>query len=278
MQFKKLPRLFNSYFSRRNPMHASRWVMVCLFLYCGMHVLAQEENVLPSVTFKGKLTFERKTNVHKQMDEMMKGGMGNPVMIDNMKKQIPKYKTDVFELYFTEKQSLYQPAPDGISESKMMMGNLPAERNIVYHNYENMEGVAEKKIFEKTYLLSDSLPEYQWKITEEFRKIAGFNCRRAETIIMDSIYVIAFYTDAILAPGGPEGFNGLPGMILGIVLPRLNLTYFATDYENFIPDEKIIKAPQKGEAVNAKALDEKLGSSMKNWGNFVQRILWYIRL
>lgn len=264
------------YMGLPTPSRTAGIILCCLLLCGGLNALAQQDKSLPSVALRGKLTFERKTNVHKQMDEMLKGGMGNPAMIENIKKQVPKYKTDVFELFFDEKQSLYKPAPDGISESKMMMGNLPAERNIVFHDYNNMRGVAEKRIFEKTYLIADSLPVYQWKITEEFRKIAGFNCRRAETIMMDSIYVIAFYTDAILAPGGPEGFNGLPGMILGIVMPRLNLTYFATNYENFLADEKILKAPEKGEAVNTRSLDERLRSSMKNWGNFIQRILWYI--
>jgi GLPGLI family protein len=48
--------------------------------------------------------------------------------------------------------------------------------------------------------------------------IAGFNCRRANAMIMDSIYVVAFYTDEILTTGGPESFSGLPGMILGVAL------------------------------------------------------------
>lgn len=240
--------------------------------------IAQQTKEVPSITFRGKLTFERKINMHKQMDEMMKGSSGNSAMADNFKKQIPKYKTDVFEMFFTDKESLYKPAPDGISESKMMMGNVPAERNIVYNNYETMTCVAEKKVFEKTYLVSDSIKQYQWKVTEEFRKIAGFNCRRAETIIMDSVYVIAFYTDAILAEGGPESFNGLPGMILGIVMPRLNVSYFATKIDNYLPLEKEIAAPIKGEKVTYLSLNTKLRDSMKQWGDFLQRILWYVSI
>ena len=238
---------------------------------------SQTSKETPAITFRGKLTFERKVNVHKQMDEMMKGS-GNSAMADNFKKQIPKYKTDIFELFFTEKQSLYKPAPDGITESKMMMGNMPADRNIVFADFETQKTIAEKKIFEKNYLISDSLKKYQWKITEEFRKIAGFNCRRAETIMMDSVYVIAFYTDAILAEGGPEGFNGLPGMILGIVMPRLNVTYFATKIDNYLPTEKEITPPTKGEKTNYASLDSKLRESMSKWGDFIQRILWAINI
>lgn len=252
-------------------------IIVGFLIFASNHIIAQDKNVsTPPITFKGKITFERKNNVHKQMEDMMKGNPGSNAMFDNMKKNIPKYKTDIFELYFNETQSLYKPAPNGISESKMMMGAMPAERNIVFNDYEHTKLTAEKKIFEKTYLIQDSFRKWNWKITEEFRKIAGFNCRRAETVINDSLYIIAFYTDGILAPGGPESFNGLPGMILGVVMPRLNLTYFATKIDNYLPLEKDITPPTKGDKKNTQQVLTAITESTKQWGSFAQRILWYI--
>jgi GLPGLI family protein len=209
---------------------------------------------------------------------MSKGRFGNPAMMDNLKKSIPKYKTDIFELFFNDKIAVYKPAPDGISESKMMMGNTPAERNIVYSDFEKDSSISEKKVYEKTYLIKDSLRKHEWKITEEFRKIAGYNCRRAETIIQDSIYVVAFYADGIIAPGGPEGFNGLPGMILGVVLPRLNTTYFATKIDNYLPTEKELTPPTKGDKKTNEQLGKALRENMKQWGEFLERIMWYVFL
>lgn len=232
----------------------------------------------PVVSFKGKITFERKANSHKQLDDMMKGQPGSENMLDQVKKQIPKYKVDFFELFFNQDISLYKLAKDGLTESKMMMGNQPADRNTVYRDLTKNQNIAEKFIYDKTYLIQDSIPQYQWKITEEFRKIAGYNCRRAETIIMDSIYVIAFYTDAIVTASGPESFSGLPGMILGIVMPRLNVTYFATKVDQYIPDEKGLLAPTKGEKNKNAQLDAKLRESMKQWGPWVNRILWYVNI
>jgi GLPGLI family protein len=253
-----------------------QFVLISLMLLCVGDAYTQS-STMPPIVFRGKLTFERKVNVHKQLDEMMKSS-GNMTMAETMKKQVPKYKTDMFDLFFNETQSVYKPAPDGISESKMMMGNMPADRNIVHSDFEKKQVVAEKKVYEKVYLVADSVKNYEWKITEEFRKIAGFNCRRAETIMMDSVYVIAFYTDAILANGGPEGFNGLPGMILGIVMPRLNLTYFATGIDMATPTEKDMTAPSKGEKVTYKTLESKIRESMKQWGDYLQRVLWYIQV
>lgn len=232
----------------------------------------------PPVTFKGKITFERKVNMHKQMEDMMKANAQASGMLDMMKKQMPKYKTDIFELSFNERYTLYKPAPNGITESKMMMGNAPADRNTVFSDFESDSSVSEKKIFEKTYLIRDTLKKFEWKITEEFRKIAGFNCRRAETILLDSLYVIAFYADGIITPGGPEAFNGLPGMILGVVMPRLNLTWFATSIENYLPDEKDLTAPSKGDKKTHEQISSSLTESTKQWGTFAQRILWYVFL
>lgn len=233
---------------------------------------------LPPIVFKGKLTFERKVNMHKQMEGFMKDRPEMASMMETFKKQIPKYRTDIFELTFTDKQSLYKPAPNGLMELKGMMGSFPADKNIIFNDYEKQQAIAEKDVFEKVYLLNDSLKNFKWKITEEFRKVAGFNCRRAETIILDSVYVIAFYTDQILAQGGPEGFNGLPGMILGIVMPRLNLTYFATNYENYVADEKILVPPTKGTKKKSSELEADLKENTKQWGEFANRLLWYINL
>lgn len=257
----------------------TRIIITVLVLYSGISLQAQTKSAEPpAIMFKGKITYERKLNMHKQMDGMMKDRPEMASMMENIKKQIPKYKTDIFELAFTDKESLYKPAPNGISESKNMMSNIPSEKNIVYNNYVNQTYVAEKNIFDKVYSIEDSLKTFNWKITEEFRKVAGFNCRRAETIIMDSVYVIAFYTEAILAQGGPECFSGLPGMVLGIVIPRMNITYFATQVDNYLADEKSIVAPTKGTKKSLSDLNKDIKESTKQWGDFAQRILWYINI
>lgn len=257
-------------------MKSNKIIFSLVFLLLSINSFAQTKaGDTPPLTFKGKITFERKNNVHKQMDEMGKGRGGSSNFAEQMKKQIPKYKTDIFELLFNSDVSVYKLAKDGLSETKSMMTSLPSEKNIVYKDFTTNKAVSEKFIFEKTYLVQDSIKQYNWKITEEFRKIAGYNCRRAETIIMDSVYVIAFYTDAIILPSGPESFSGLPGMILGIVMPRLNLTYFATKVDQYLPTEKELAIPTKGSKTTYAKLNEDLNQSMKQWGDFLQRILWY---
>jgi GLPGLI family protein len=244
--------------------------IIILFIFGSMLTEAQS---IPTVLHRGTIQFERKMNMYAQLDEM--GKSGNKPWLDRMREQIDKYKIDKFEMQFTKEESLYQPVKDGIMELKARWINIPSERNIVYQNYQQNKVISQKEIYDKTILINDSLPKQTWKLKEEFRNIAGYNCRRAETIIMDSIWVVAFYTDAIIAPGGPESFNGLPGMILGVVMPRLNVTYFATDVKAYTDSRREISPPTKGKTYTNQSFVEYLKGNMKQWGDWMQRVLQY---
>ncbi len=86
-------------------------------------------------------------------------------------------------------------------------------------------------MFEETFLIEDSLLKIKWKLTPDTRTIAGYECRKAVGILSDTITLFTFYTDELMITGGPEGIHGLPGMILGIGIPRLHTTWFATKVE-----------------------------------------------
>lgn len=96
----------------------------------------------------------------------------------------------------------------------------------------------QKDVFGSAFNIKDSIAKIKWRLSNENRIIAGFNCRKATGILMDSIYVFAFYTDEITIPGGPCTVNGLPGTILGMTIPRLYTSWMAT---------KIVKNDQQAE-------------------------------
>ena len=124
-----------------------------------------------------------------------------------------------------------------------------------------------KNVFEKTYLIEDSLRDAKWKITNDYREIAGFNCRRATTIIMDSVFVVAFYTDEIMISGGPESFNGLPGMIMGLVINRLHTTWYATSVNVTDVNVNNIQPPKgKAEKITMAKLTDIISKLFSNWG------------
>ncbi len=97
------------------------------------------------------------------------------------------------------------------------------------------------------------------------REIAGYTCRRANALVMDSIYVVAFYTEVIPVSSGPEIFSGLPGMILGVALPHENVTWFATSVKDN-DTLKEIKPPAKGKATDNTGLRKTLTADNQAMG------------
>jgi GLPGLI family protein len=198
----------------------------------------------------GKIEFEKKVNTINSLKDIYKrddNGGGND-FFSAMLKQVPEWNTTYFNLYFDNNKTIYEPGREVTTNGPKGPGWFqdPAQDNVVYSNLETNERVSQKSVYEKKFLLTDSLRKLKWKITNDSRDIAGFNCRKATAIINDSVFVVAFYTDQIITSGGPESFNGLPGMILGLAIPRLHTTWYATKVETIEPTASILTPPTKG--------------------------------
>jgi GLPGLI family protein len=83
---------------------------------------------------------------------------------------------------------------------------------------------------------------------------------------LDTVFVVAFYAEQIIPSGGPESFAGLPGMILGLAVPRLFTTWFATKLEVMDVKETVLTPPKKGKKTTTSDLKVQLKPSMKDWG------------
>ena len=188
----------------------------------------------------GRIIFERKINTHAVLPKIVAEAdlsVQQEINADarNYMANHPQFWKDSFQLFFQNDSTYYEPIFSG---SGQPIGIPVANRNKIYVDLLTRIALAEKNVYNETIFLKDSVRKIKWKLTDETREIAGYECRRANAIIMDSIYVVAFYTDAIKTKGGPEQFNGLPGMILGVVLPHYHISYFATgidlDHPSFI--------------------------------------------
>lgn len=215
---------------------------------------------------QGKIEFERKINQFAQMEETRDPGDNDSWAEFSKKVMGNKFKTDYFDLLFTRGKTLYRPGRESPDKPNPWFGEAPANENVIYADLDQEKEVGQKKVFEQTFLEQDTLRRIRWKITDETRVIAGFNCRRANALIMDSIYVVAFYTDEILTSGGPESFNGLPGMILEVALPHEHITWIATKVEATPVSEPEVAAPAKGKKVTSTQLLETIRQSLKDWG------------
>jgi GLPGLI family protein len=120
-------------------------------------------------------------------------------------------------------------------------------------------------MYGSNFNVEDSIPKLQWRITNENRIIAGFNCRKAVAIIFDSVYVFAFYTDEITIPGGPCSINGLPGMIMGVTIPRLYTSWIATKVMLNGVDQNSIRPVSVKKNYSRKDLESMITERLKDW-------------
>lgn len=228
-------------------------------------------------TTQGVITFEKKVNMYALIKEQIKKNPKNSyytMAFEDYQKKQPQFKVLKSTLAFSKDQSLFKPIDDEVVSNNFFSDFAPAQQNnIIATNTLAGTSTTQKTVYEETYLVKDTTRKINWKITNETRNIAGYDCRRANALIMDSIYVVAFYTDEIPVSGGPESFTGLPGMILGLALPYEHITWFATTVaDQPVTDDKL-KAPIKGKAVNTTQLTDILKKALKDWGDYAQDAL-----
>ena len=221
----------------------------------------------------GKITFERKIAQYTLMESMQSEEGMDASWTEELKKVYPKFVTDNYTLEFNVNQTHYKLEKENADNKYMIFGAKPSENDFIIHNFTNESTIARKSVFENEYFVKDSLPKFNWKITGELRDIAGFECKKAVAKICDSVVVVAFYTDQILVKGGPESFNGLPGMILGLAIPRLSETIYATKLELTNPE---IPTPSQGKSkvVKRVQISADLKKGLEQWGKFGKVISW----
>jgi GLPGLI family protein len=243
-----------------------------LMILCSNLLFAQNKHF----TENGTITFEKNINMYaliqKQINKNNEGFMRSA--FDAYKRTQKQFKLLKSTLTFGNNKTLYTPIePETPMNGFFGDDPMTSQVNTVFTDFTSGTVTDQKKVFEETFLVKDNARKINWKITSETRDIAGYTCRRANALILDSIYVVAFYTDEIPVSGGPESFNGLPGMILGVALPHENVTWFATKVNDTPIDDKALTPPKKGKAATNKSLNTTLLTVMKNWGDYANAYL-----
>lgn len=243
-------------------------LLLCFVLMLVLSGHAQAQQIM----LNGKITYERKYSLLKDLEEQNKDEEDN-VWFEQMKKNLPKYKIDLFELTFSKKQAVYNTLQE--DENPMLRWYKTITEVSQKTVFDSDSTWANRTVYDKTYLIADSISKPIWKLTGEYREIAGHTCRRATTILYDSVYVIAFYTDAIPVSGGPEFFSGLPGMVLGVVIPRMHTTIFATKVNTAVLTEAdfVFKSKKKAVKVNREGYRNDLSSNTEQWGKYGNRFV-----
>lgn len=176
-----------------------------------------------------------------------------------------KFWKDNFKLKTNSQFSSYERVEKDISEeSNWVWGHVSYSQTFI--DILGGQQTSQKEVSEKTFLVQDSIPKLQWYIQDEVRTIAGYPCRKAMTKFKDSVVIVAYFTEQLYAPIGPESVTGLPGTILGMVIPMFETTWLATTVTSLeLNPSKVIPQPKKGEKTNLKALEDILQKTYKEY-------------
>ncbi|TDE31536.1 GLPGLI family protein [Flavobacterium ranwuense] len=206
---------------------------------------------------KAVIEYEVNTNLKKTMSNDSWGEM--------VKENLSDLKISYFTYTFADNKSLYKF--DRWSPKTRIPNNLKAadEENTWYFDFATRKMNMQKQIVGTNFVIADSIQNIQWKITNEHREIAGYNCRKAVGKIMDDVYVFAFYTDDITISGGPCSINGLPGMILGLSIPRLYTSFIATKIDLKITNPSDIKPIIAKKTYDLMGLKSMIEEKTKDW-------------
>jgi GLPGLI family protein len=217
---------------------------------------------------EGRIVYERTM----QMRGRMFASNGN----QEMPVEMPKSRTDTYELLFGNNQSVYQFLPSATGDDQTMsvgggtgFFQLAGSNDIVYFNFDNRTRIEMRDFMQNEFLVTDTIAKNNWKLTDETKKILNFTARKAvaqsirpafrtemengqikRTEYKDTVPVVAWFTTEIpvsVAPG-TDMAGQLPGAILELDVANGRNVYKAVEVSPKVSVAKI-KAPSKGKKV-----------------------------
>jgi len=212
--------------------------------------------------YEGKIVYERRTNLEKrykgqEMNRWMKGDMKKP-------------KIDMFELHFNDSSSVFVPIESDMPDER----EWSTMKNLSYQNLKTQQRKQEFSFWGTKVLLEDSLRQRAWRITESSRNIAGYNCKQAIWEANDTTRIYAWYAEELVSSTGPETFNGLPGVILGLATEDGGVVYFAKEVTPMkVAIAENIPTGKPKEWYNEEDLRALVLDRFSSWGSSVTRMV-----
>lgn len=211
----------------------------------------------------GTIQYEVRTNVRKSVP----ADDDNP-FLKEFGDKLPQFTVNYYTYHFNDNKGLYkfEKNADKLKVPEWLWFLPKEEENIWYNDYTNKQFI-DRKAIDDYIIVTGSLDKIKWiMIPHETMIIGGFNCRKASTILYDSVYAFAYYTDEIAVSGGPMNISGLPGMILGLTIPRLYTSWVATGVIMDNPTPSSIVPPSKGKKKSEAEIKQALIDLSKSWG------------
>lgn len=225
---------------------------------------------------EGKVVYERTLTFQPRQNM-------NPEAAANM----PRSRTDRFELSFAKNQSYWESLPDLETNDENTGGGggrfMPFGNNsdIVYFNFETGKRIDQRELASKTYIVEDSIRKLSWKLSGETKTILNYTARKATAQrigtrfimamengemkrqeVADTTNITAWFTTEIPVPAGPEFGGQLPGLILELVMNNGRLVYKAVDVSPKV-NANSVKEPKGGKRITAEEFDKERNKVME---------------
>jgi GLPGLI family protein len=220
-------------------------------------------------TKEGKVVYERTI-------QMQMRSLGN--IPEEILKQMPKARTDQFQLMFTPQHSYWEFLPSAANEEGnntfssggvviSMRGTNPNE--VSYVDFAKGSRTDQREVMERSFIVSDTIEKLKWKLSDETKTILNFTAKKATAsrtvassrismengemkreTVTDTVPVVAWYTTDIPVPAGPDLQGQLPGLILELDVNNGRQVTKAIEFSPKVAANKI-KEPKDGKKVTA---------------------------
>lgn len=161
-------------------------------------------------------------------------------IIDNLPPEVKNQAIELinspvkYNLLYDGKSASYKIETE-TSKSRSGNGSKPDSRNSIsltekstYKNYDENLSIIKTSINNTTYLINEKLDKKDWEITEEYKKIGKYACKKAISK-NENGNIVAYFTDEIPISEGPSIYGDLPGLI--IYLEAADRNYKAVQIE-----------------------------------------------
>lgn len=209
-------------------------------------------------TDQGKVTYERVSNMEARFN------------INGAEQVIPQTRKDNFELHYANNQSLWKAieqdndddGPQGDNGGVQIRMVVAGSNDVLYTNFDTKKKTEKREMFDKTFIIDDSIRALKWKMTGETKMILNHNCMKATATqirqttrmtmddgkmerkeVSDTSNIVAWFANDIPVTAGPGEYQGqLPGLILELDVNNGRQSFKATSIDGK-PDVAAIKEP-----------------------------------
>lgn len=177
-----------------------------------------------------------------------------------------------YHLQFSKDKSLFKMESALTNDSDksdffLKSAKLLGGEEIYFTDLKDKKVTVQKSILGEVFLIQHDI-NYNWKLTSETKSIANYKCLKAEMILKKSkiyvndIKVIAWFAPEIPIAFGPNGYGGLPGLILELNFGDLN--YYATEVK--FDKELQFNKPTEGIKITSEDFENYISQKIDEYG------------